>query len=123
MPIKLKRIYEPPATSDGYRILVERLWPRGISKERAMIDLWLKEAGASPKLRTWFGHEPEKWEEFRKKYFEEIRHRPDVVKILKDIIRERGTVTFVFAAHDERRNNAVVLKEFLEDTQKSERGT
>lgn len=115
MIIRLKRAYEPPAEEDGYRILVERLWPRGLSKERAKIDLWVKEAGASPELRTWFGHDPERWEEFRRRYFREIRQRPEVMRMLRDAIREKGTVTFVFAAHDERRNNAVALKEFLEE--------
>ncbi len=114
MTIRLKRAYEPPAEDDGYRILVERLWPRGLSKERAKIDLWMKEAGASPELRTWFGHDPEKWEEFRRRYFREIGQQPEVLRVLRDAIREKGTVTFVFAAHDERHNNAVALKEFLE---------
>jgi len=114
MPIKLKRVYEPPDGADGYRILVERLWPRGISKEAAKADLWLKDAGASPGLRTWFGHDPLKWEEFRRKYFEEIRSRPAVVRELADAIRRHGTVTFLFAAHDAEHNNAVALKEFLE---------
>ncbi|MDD1679632.1 MAG: DUF488 family protein [Methanomicrobiales archaeon] len=115
MAIEVKRVYSPPSKDDGYRILVERLWPRGVSKERAQIDLWLKEAGASPSLRTWFGHQPEKWAEFRNRYFDEIRQRPDVVKILKEIIQAKGTVTFVFAARDEVHNNAVALKEFLEE--------
>jgi uncharacterized protein YeaO (DUF488 family) len=114
MSIKLKRVYVLPSEEDGYRILVERLWPRGVSKERAKIDLWLKEAGASTALRIWFGHEPEKWEEFQERYFEEIRQHPEVVKILKEAIREKGTVMFVYAARDERHNNAVALKRFLE---------
>ncbi len=114
MTIKLKRAYEPPSKEDGFRVLVERLWPRGISKEKAQIDLWVKDAGASPDLRKWFGHEPEKWDEFQERYFEEIRKKPEVVKTLEDIIREKGTVTFVYAAHDEQHNNAVALKKFLE---------
>lgn len=114
MVIRLKRVYEPPSEEDGYRVLVERLWPRGISKEHAKIDLWVKEAGASPELRTWFGHDPKKWEEFRRKYFEEIGKRPLVVNLLKEMIQKREIVTFVFAAHDEQHNNAVALKEFLE---------
>lgn len=115
MTIRLKRVYEPPTEDDGYRILVERLWPRGLSKKRAKIDLWAKDAGASTELRTWFGHEPERWEEFRRRYFAEIRQRPEVLQLLRDVIREKGTVTFVFAARDERYNNAVALKEFLEE--------
>jgi uncharacterized protein YeaO (DUF488 family) len=114
MVIWLKRVYESPDAGDGYRILVERLWPRGISKEHAKVDLWIKEAGASPGLRTWFGHDPEKWGEFRRKYVEEIRTRPAVIKELKDVIRSRGSVTFLFAAHDTEHNNAMALKEFLE---------
>jgi len=117
MAIKLKRVYESPDTGDGYRVLVERLWPRGMSKDRAKVDLWLKEAGASTTLRTWYGHDPEKWEEFRRKYFEEMRSRPDVIKELRDVIRTRGTVTFLFAAHDIEHNNALALKEFLEQLQ------
>lgn len=114
MPILLKRVYEPPGTADGYRILVERLWPRGMAKEQAKLDLWLKDAGASPRLRTWFGHDPRKWEEFRRRYFDEIRSRPDVIRELADAIRDHATVTFLFAAHDAEHNNAVALKEFLE---------
>jgi uncharacterized protein YeaO (DUF488 family) len=120
MSIRLKRVYEPPATSDGFRILVERLWPRGVSKEHAHIDLWLKDAGASTELRSWFGHEPEKWDEFQKRYFDEIRHRPPVVKTLRDIIQEKGTVTFVYAARDTQHNNAVALKAFLEKEERVE---
>ena len=114
MPIKLKRVYEPPDKEDGYRVLVERLWPRGVSKERAKVDLWAREAGASPGLRIWFGHDPQKWEVFCQKYFREIRSRPAVVRKLKEIIHAHDTVTFLFAAHDIEYNNAVALKEFLD---------
>lgn len=114
MGIKLKRVYEPSSDDDGFRVLVERLWPRGISKDRARVDLWVKEAGASPELRSWFGHDPGKWEEFRQKYFDEIRQRPMVVDLLRKTISEKKTVTFIFAARDEQHNNAVALKEFLE---------
>jgi uncharacterized protein YeaO (DUF488 family) len=117
MTIHLKRIYEPPGTADGYRILVERLWPLGISKEHAKVNLWVKDAGASPGLRTWFGHDPLKWEEFCRKYFEEIRSRPAVIRELVDAIRTHETVTFLFAAHDVDHNNAVALQEFLEKEQ------
>lgn len=115
MAIRLKRVYESLDPGDGYRVLVERLWPRGMSKERAKFDLWLKEAGASPALRTWYGHDPEKWEEFRRKYFEEMRKRPEVIKELRDVIRTHDNVTFLFAAHDTEHNNALALKEFLEE--------
>jgi uncharacterized protein YeaO (DUF488 family) len=112
--IRLKRVYDPPSEEDGFRVLVERLWPRGISKERAGINLWLKDAGASPELRRWFGHDPLRWEEFRRRYFAEMRQRKEVVEVLREVIREEGTVTFVFAARDGERNNAVALREFLE---------
>ncbi len=117
MGIRLKRVYEPPDAADGYRILVERLWPRGLSKEHAQLDRWLKDAGASNELRTWYGHDPEKWEEFRRKYIEEMRARPAVIRELRDAIRTHDTVTFLYAAHDTAHNNALALKEFLEKEQ------
>lgn len=104
MPVKLKRVYEPPGAGDGYRILVERLWPRGISKEHAKADRWIRDAGASSGLHTWFGHDPHKWEEFRRNYAEEIRSRPEVIRELVETIR----------THDTEHNNAVALKDFLE---------
>src|SRR5512133_1747557 len=104
MTILLKRVYEPSSPSDGFRVLVERLWPRGLSKERAEIDLWVKDAGASPELRVWFGHDPRKWKEFRNRYFEEIRTRPEVLDQLRSLIRSHHTVTFLFAAHDTEHN-------------------
>jgi len=113
LTILLKRVYEPAATVDGYRVLVERLWPRGVSKERAALDRWVKDAGASDDLRKWFGHDPEKWEEFRSRYFTEIRKRPEVIAELEEIIRENPVVTFLFAAHDEEHNNAVALRQFM----------
>jgi uncharacterized protein YeaO (DUF488 family) len=114
MPIQLKRIYENPDPSDGFRVLVERLWPRGVSKERAHLDLWLRDAGASPELRLWFGHDPARWDEFRIRYFVEMRERASVVKELKEVVRDHERVTFLYAAHDEEHNNALALKEFLE---------
>jgi uncharacterized protein YeaO (DUF488 family) len=114
MTVVLKRVYDPPEASDGYRILVERLWPRGLSKADAQLDLWAKEAGASPGLRTWFSHDPSKWGEFRTRYFEEIRSRPAVIRELADAIRTHAVVTFLFAARDTGHNNAVALREFLE---------
>jgi uncharacterized protein YeaO (DUF488 family) len=113
MTIHLKRAYGPPEPGDGYRVLVERLWPRGLTKEKAKLDRWVKDAGASDALRKWFGHDPEKWEEFRGRYFREIRKRPEVVQELEEIIRENPVVTFLFAAHDEEHNNAVALREFM----------
>lgn len=111
--IRLKRAYDDPAGGDGERVLVDRLWPRGVSKGRAAIDLWAKEAAPSPALRKWFGHVPERWEEFRKRYWKELEGRPEVVEELRAKAR-RGTVTFVYAARDEAHNGAVALKEFLE---------
>jgi len=115
--IAVKRVYELPKSGDGYRILVERLWPRGISKEKAHIDLWLREAGASPLLRKWYGHDPEKWETFRQKYFMELQDRSGVINQLREIIDREQKVTFIYASRDEVHNNAIALKEFLETGQ------
>ncbi len=112
--IRIKRIYDKPDDGDGVRILVERLWPRGMKKERAKIDLWMHDLGASTELRRWFGHDPEKWEEFQEKYFLELSNRPKVIRELIDLIREKPAVTFLYAAHDEEHNNAVALKKYLE---------
>jgi uncharacterized protein YeaO (DUF488 family) len=116
MQIRLKRVYAGASGEDGYRVLVERLWPRGMTKERAGIDLWMKEAGASAELRKWFGHDPGKWEEFRRKYEEELKEKPELIRQLAALVRERPAITFLFAAHDESHNNAVALKEYLEKT-------
>jgi uncharacterized protein YeaO (DUF488 family) len=115
--IKLKRAYEPAANDDGLRILVERLWPRGLSKDKAGIDLWLREIAPSTELRKWFGHDPEKWSEFRKRYRAELKEKGDVLTLLKHRTEE-GPVTFIYAAHDEEHNGALVLKEFLEQLKK-----
>ncbi len=110
--IELKRAYEPPSKADGERILVERLWPRGLTKDRAQIDLWLKDISPSPELRKWYGHDPEKWSEFRKRYLQEVAKKKDSVKLLKQ--KSRGkTITFVYAARDEEKNSAVVLKAYV----------
>lgn len=111
--IRLKRAYDEPSKQDGLRILVERLWPRGVSKERAAIDLWLKELAPSTDLRKWFNHEPEKWDAFRKRYKAELARLGDVLILLKHRTSE-SMVTFVYAAHDEERNSAVVLKNYIE---------
>ncbi len=112
--IRLKRAYEDAATGDGRRVLVERLWPRGVTKEKAALDLWLKDVAPSRDLRTWFGHDPAKWPEFRRRYREELDDREDEVAQLVDLSRE-GTVTFVYGARDEEHNAAVVLKEYVEE--------
>lgn len=113
MSIRLKRVYEAPAPEDGARVLVERLWPRGLSKERAAVDLWLKEAAPSPELRRWYGHDPRKWPEFRRRYREELRARGAELEQLRALLRE-GAVTFVYAARDTERNSAVVLRDVVE---------
>jgi uncharacterized protein YeaO (DUF488 family) len=111
--IKLKRAYEPVCKDDGLRILVERLWPRGVSKQKAQIDLWLKDLVPSTELRKWYNHDPAKWSEFRKRYRAELKGQGDVLSLLKHVTEEKN-VTFIYAASDEKRNSAVVLKEFLE---------
>lgn len=111
--IKLKRIYEQPADSDGLRILVDRLWPRGVSKERAALDGWHKDIAPSNELRKWFGHDPRKWSAFQKKYRAEIFANQPALDELRALVRQHKTVTLLFAAKDEAHNEAVVLKKLL----------
>ena len=111
--IKLKRAYEKPAGDDGERILVERLWPRGLTKQSAKLDLWLKDVAPSAELRRWFGHDPEKWEGFRQRYQKELEHQGELIKLLKRKAKA-GTITLIYAARDEERNGALVLKRFLQ---------
>ncbi len=110
--IRIKRIYEPPAAADGRRVLIDRLWPRGMSKNEAKVDEWLKEIAPSDELRTWFGHDPAKWAEFRTRYREELKDHGELLDRLR-AEAHKGTVTLLFAARDEEHNNAVVLKELL----------
>lgn len=118
---QLKRAYEPAAPDDGCRVLVERLWPRGVSKSRAAIDVWLKEVAPSTELRKWYGHEPSRWEEFRRRYWEELRSNSEAVAALRK--QERGgKVTLVYAAHDEEHNGALALKQFLARPKTKPRG-
>jgi len=112
MKIKIKRVYEKPEKDDGKRILVDRLWPRGLTKEKACIDLWLKGIAPSTELRKWFGHDPAKWKEFRKRYSDELKKNEEQVSLLKDQIKN-GTVTLVYGAKDEEHNEAFVLKELF----------
>lgn len=112
--IYLKRAYDVPSKQDGLRILVERLWPRGVSKQKAAVDLWLKDLAPSTELRKWFNHDPEKWNDFRNRYWSELSEKGDLLTLLKHRTAE-GNVTFVFAASDEERNSAVALKEYLEE--------
>jgi uncharacterized protein YeaO (DUF488 family) len=120
MPIALKRAYEQPAPSDGARILVDRLWPRGVTKERARIDAWLRDLAPSTELRHWFHARPAQWQQFRKKYLEEL-NQPEAARALAqlyDVVRKRKKVTLVYASKNLERNNAVVLKELLEGMRK-----
>lgn len=110
---KLKRAYEEPAAADGRRFLVERLWPRGVKKETLQVEAWLKDVAPSTGLRRWFGHDPAKWETFRRRYFEELDARPDAWRPLLAAAR-RGRVTLVYSSHDTQHNNAVALKDYLE---------
>ncbi len=111
--VKLKRIYEPAGRGDGKRFLVERLWPRGVSKERAALAGWLKEVAPSAELCTWYGHDPAKWSEFRRRYFAELARAHGVLDPIIEAARE-GTATLVFATKDTQLSNARALKEFLE---------
>jgi len=110
--IKLKRAYDRISRSDGRRFLVERLWPRGLTKAKLHVDAWLKEVGPSTKLRKWFGHDPEKWDTFRARYARELDSRPEAWLPLVSAAR-RGTVTLVYSSHDAEHNNAVALKRYL----------
>ena len=110
--IRLKRAYHAASKDDGLRILVERLWPRGVSKRKAKIDLWLKDLAPSTTLRQWYGHEPARWPRFRQRYTAELKDKGDLLALLKHVAEEE-TVTFVFAASDVERNSALVLKEVM----------
>ena len=112
--MKIKRTYAPAEAADGYRILVDRLWPRGISKEKAKIDLWLKSVAPSNELRKWFGHDPERFAEFDRRYRAELAES-GALDELRAVLREHPDATLLFAAHDEAHNNAAVLKELLGD--------
>lgn len=112
--VRLKRAYEPPSPDDGTRILIDRLWPRGIRKTDAAVDEWMKEIAPSTELRKWFGHDPERWQEFRRHYQSEIRRHPDEFERLR-ALAQHGRITLVFSAHDEAHNDAVVLKDMLLD--------
>jgi len=113
MTINIKRAYEPPDDADGLRILVDRLWPRGISKEKAKIDFWPKEIFPSNELRRWYGHDPDKWTEFKERYFSELDAHFEQVEELVGYMR-KGDVTFVYSSTEQRLNNAAALKEYIE---------
>ena len=113
-PIQTRRVYDPVAPGDGTRVLVDRLWPRGMRTEDAPFQLGIKDAAPSSELRHWFGHDPERWQEFRKKYETELSANLSALQPLLDIARQ-GTLTLLYAAHDETHNNAVVLAEYLQN--------
>lgn len=113
MKTTIKRVYEKPGKEDGLRILVDRLWPRGLTKEKAAVGLWLKEIAPTTELRKWFGHDPEKWNEFKKKYVAELKKNKEPVSLLKEKIKE-GKVTIVYAAKDQEHNEALVLLNYIE---------
>lgn len=113
-PIKLKRVYEQPSLGDGTRILVDRLWPRGLSREEASADFWLKDAAPSTELRRWYGHEPRRWKRFSRKYRAELAREPEVLELLDDL-RRRTPLTLIYGARDEKHSHAVVLREVLEE--------
>ena len=122
MPIQIKRIYEPSEPGDGHRVFIDRLWPRGLTKERAHFDVWLKELAPSTELRRWFGHDPEKWEEFKARYFRELDEQPEAMaRIVERATAD--TVTLVFGARAERYSNAAALKEYLEGRRNRDRST
>jgi uncharacterized protein YeaO (DUF488 family) len=110
--VRLKRAYDAPAASDGYRVLIDRLWPRGVSKESARLDEWARQLAPSSELRSWFGHEPGRFEEFRRRYIAELAAQDEKLHELRRRARE-GTLTLVYGAHDEEHNDAVVLAEVL----------
>lgn len=112
--IRLKRAYDAPSREDGQRILVDRVWPRGATKEALKLDLWLRDLAPSTELRKWFGHDPDRWETFRERYAKELDAAPEAVESLRARLRE-GRVTLIYGAKDERHNNAVALKTYLEE--------
>jgi uncharacterized protein YeaO (DUF488 family) len=111
--LRIKRVYEAPARDDGVRVLVDRLWPRGLSKEKADVEIWAKDVAPSTELRKWFGHDPAKWEEFRKRYRAELDANPEAVAEVRALLEKHANATLLFAAHDEKHANAVVLAEYL----------
>jgi len=113
MMIKVKRIYEPWEAKDGFRILVDRLWPRGMSKERAKVDLWERDIAPSPRLKEWYKHDLRKWEEFQKLYQEELKGKGDLLNKIRELEREKGRITLLFSAKDEIHNSAQVLLKVL----------
>ena len=119
-PIRLKRVYDEPSAADGTRVLVDRLWPRGLSKNEASADLWLKDAAPSSELRRWYGHDPKRWIPFSRKYRAELEARPEILELLEDL-RGSAPVTLIFGARDEEHSNAAVLRDVLEEHSRARR--
>lgn len=111
--IAIKRIYEAPSAADGCRVLVDRLWPRGMTKERAALDHWFRNVAPSNELRRWYGHEPDKWDEFRRRYYAELEADPAVLEPLRGLLENERKVTLLYSAKNETHNNAIALSEYL----------
>jgi uncharacterized protein YeaO (DUF488 family) len=116
--IKIKRIYDPPSDEDGYRVLVDQLWPRGLKKEEAQVDRWVKEIAPTTELRKWYNHDPDKWPEFKRRYFAELDEHTEFINEFTKTIKERN-VTFLFSSKELKLNNAVALKEYIEKKSKT----
>ena len=114
MRIEIKRVYSRPEEQDGFRVLIDRLWPRGISKDKARIDLWLKDIAPSAELRKWFNHDQAKWIKFKEKYFKELNSVPELTEMIVDKLKD-GDVTLIYSSKEEQFNNAVALKEYIEN--------
>jgi uncharacterized protein YeaO (DUF488 family) len=112
--IRIRRVYDQASKEDGFRILVDRLWPRGMSKDKVKVDLWLKEVAPSDDLRKWFSHDPKKWQEFKKRYEKELKDKQELLRKMKQAEKEKGTVTILYSAKDEEHNQAVALAAFLQ---------
>lgn len=113
-PVRIKRAYERASAADGTRVLVDRLWPRGLSKQQVSADLWLRDVAPSAELRRWFGHDVRRWREFGRRYRRELERRPEVLELLDDL-RRRAPVTLIFGARDEAHNHALILREILDE--------
>lgn len=111
--ISIKRVYEPKSAGDGCRVLVDRLWPRGVSKQKAALDLWMKDIGPSTELRQWFGHDPAKWAGFQKKYREELKGKNEMLDELRNLAKDNGQLTLLYGARDQEHNEAVIIAELL----------
>jgi uncharacterized protein YeaO (DUF488 family) len=112
-PFKLKRVYLKPGKADGCRVLVDRLWPRGLTKQKAKVDHWLRDIAPSDALRKWYGHEPSRWPEFKRRYAAELKQQKDALKTLRNLRQQHGTVTLLFSSKEEKLNNAAALKAYL----------